>query len=237
MLNMVVNSMYGTGQMKSCNLVCDVPKTPETRHTCLTGVTCELDDSRLHSLDSVGAPLSHSIFLRFCLGCNMPAALFWPDCYSLALTLHSTVHSLLLFCPRWRVCVKKSSQERLALKILIDRPKARNEVRQSFPVLCCTWINLACVSAAHTCFFCLWGCHILQHSIWGAPLVGSSLFVFQACSQHASTPDTAGKICTEHLSWIMSFCFWSKYSVSSNSDPGAKIGTPRCCFCSPFHFG
>ncbi|XP_014854040.1 PREDICTED: MAP kinase-activated protein kinase 5 isoform X1 [Poecilia mexicana] len=28
-----------------------------------------------------------------------------------------------------RVCVKKSSQERLALKILIDRPKARNEVR------------------------------------------------------------------------------------------------------------
>lgn len=171
------------------------------------------------------------------MGCNMPAALFWPDCYSLALTLHSTVHSLLLFCPRWRVCVKKSSQERLALKILIDRPKARNEVRQSFPVLCCTWINLACVSAAHTCFFCLWGCHILQHSIWGAPLVGSSLFVFQACSQHASTPDTAGKICTEHLSWIMSFCFWSKYSVSSNSDPGAKIGTPRCCFCSPFHFG
>lgn len=29
----------------------------------------------------------------------------------------------------FRVCVKKSSQERLALKILIDRPKARNEVR------------------------------------------------------------------------------------------------------------
>ncbi|KAA8592721.1 hypothetical protein FQN60_018176 [Etheostoma spectabile] len=28
-----------------------------------------------------------------------------------------------------RVCMKKSSQERLALKILIDRPKARNEVR------------------------------------------------------------------------------------------------------------
>lgn len=28
-----------------------------------------------------------------------------------------------------RVCVKKSTQERLALKILIDRPKARNEVR------------------------------------------------------------------------------------------------------------
>ncbi|KAK5909720.1 hypothetical protein CesoFtcFv8_003625 [Champsocephalus esox] len=29
-----------------------------------------------------------------------------------------------------RVCVKKSSHERLALKILIDRPKARNEVRE-----------------------------------------------------------------------------------------------------------
>lgn len=29
----------------------------------------------------------------------------------------------------FRVCVKKSTQERLALKILIDRPKARNEVR------------------------------------------------------------------------------------------------------------
>ncbi|KAG9333378.1 hypothetical protein JZ751_012738 [Albula glossodonta] len=28
-----------------------------------------------------------------------------------------------------KVCVKKSTQERLALKILIDRPKARNEVR------------------------------------------------------------------------------------------------------------
>ncbi|KAH0625635.1 hypothetical protein JD844_015225, partial [Phrynosoma platyrhinos] len=28
-----------------------------------------------------------------------------------------------------RVCMKKSSQERFALKILLDRPKARNEVR------------------------------------------------------------------------------------------------------------
>lgn len=34
-----------------------------------------------------------------------------------------------LFFFLFRVCVKKSTQERLALKILIDRPKARNEVR------------------------------------------------------------------------------------------------------------
>ena len=33
-----------------------------------------------------------------------------------------------------RVCVMKSSQERLALKILIDRPKARNEVNATLLV-------------------------------------------------------------------------------------------------------
>lgn len=35
--------------------------------------------------------------------------------------------------PLHRVCVKKSTQERLALKILIDRPKARNEVGAPLP--------------------------------------------------------------------------------------------------------
>ncbi|XP_071394600.1 MAP kinase-activated protein kinase 5 isoform X4 [Centroberyx affinis] len=39
-----------------------------------------------------------------------------------------------------RVCVKKSSQERLALKILIDRPKARNEVR--LHMMCATHPNI-----------------------------------------------------------------------------------------------
>lgn len=32
-------------------------------------------------------------------------------------------------CCNTRVCMKKSSQERFALKILLDRPKARNEVQ------------------------------------------------------------------------------------------------------------
>ncbi|KAK6306755.1 hypothetical protein J4Q44_G00236800 [Coregonus suidteri] len=39
-----------------------------------------------------------------------------------------------------RVCVKKSTQERLALKILIDRPKARNEVR--LHMMCATHPNI-----------------------------------------------------------------------------------------------
>nr|XP_010994149.2 MAP kinase-activated protein kinase 5 isoform X2 [Camelus dromedarius] len=39
-----------------------------------------------------------------------------------------------------RVCVKKSTQERFALKILLDRPKARNEVR--LHVMCATHPNI-----------------------------------------------------------------------------------------------
>ncbi|XP_054028955.1 MAP kinase-activated protein kinase 5 isoform X3 [Dryobates pubescens] len=39
-----------------------------------------------------------------------------------------------------RVCVKKSSQERFALKILLDRPKARNEVR--LHMMCATHPNI-----------------------------------------------------------------------------------------------
>ncbi|KAG1957756.1 MAP kinase-activated protein kinase [Pimephales promelas] len=39
-----------------------------------------------------------------------------------------------------RVCVKKSTQERFALKILIDRPKARNEVR--LHMMCASHTNI-----------------------------------------------------------------------------------------------
>ncbi|XP_011887739.1 PREDICTED: MAP kinase-activated protein kinase 5 isoform X5 [Cercocebus atys] len=39
-----------------------------------------------------------------------------------------------------RVCVKKSTQERFALKILLDRPKARNEVR--LHMMCATHPNI-----------------------------------------------------------------------------------------------
>jgi len=39
-----------------------------------------------------------------------------------------------------RVCVKKSTQERFALKILFDRPKARNEVR--LHMMCATHPNI-----------------------------------------------------------------------------------------------
>ncbi|KAM3661529.1 MAP kinase-activated protein kinase 5 isoform X5 [Ammospiza nelsoni] len=39
-----------------------------------------------------------------------------------------------------RVCMKKSSQERFALKILLDRPKARNEVR--LHMMCATHPNI-----------------------------------------------------------------------------------------------
>lgn len=49
-----------------------------------------------------------------------------------------------------RVCVKKSTQERLALKILIDRPKARNEVRENTAVVL---INASLLSlAVSVCF-------------------------------------------------------------------------------------
>lgn len=52
------------------------------------------------------------------------------------------------FC---RVCVKKSTQERLALKILIDRPKARNEVRGNAVMVV---INTCCLlfGAVSVCF-------------------------------------------------------------------------------------
>lgn len=47
--------------------------------------------------------------------------------------------------------MKKSTQERLALKILIDRPKARNEVRGSTVVVV---INACCLSVAVSVLFC-----------------------------------------------------------------------------------
>lgn len=50
----------------------------------------------------------------------------------------------------FRVCVKKSSQERLALKILIDRPKARNEVRgNTATVVAEQWLLLAAAASYH----------------------------------------------------------------------------------------
>lgn len=48
----------------------------------------------------------------------------------------------------FRVCVKKSSQERLALKILIDRPKARNEVRgNTATVVAERWLSLVAAAS------------------------------------------------------------------------------------------
>lgn len=52
----------------------------------------------------------------------------------------------------FRVCVKKSTQERLALKILIDRPKARNEVRGNIAVMV---INVSCVGRCRFALVCL----------------------------------------------------------------------------------
>lgn len=50
----------------------------------------------------------------------------------------------------FRVCVKKSSQERLALKILIDRPKARNEVRDNTAtVVAERWLLLVAAASRH----------------------------------------------------------------------------------------
>lgn len=65
----------------------------------------------------------------------------------------------------FRVCVKKSSQERLALKILIDRPKARNEVRG----------NTATVVAERWLFAC--GCCQLS-----PPISNSSSLFFRRFS-------------------------------------------------------
>lgn len=52
----------------------------------------------------------------------------------------------------FRVCVKKSTQERLALKILIDRPKARNEVRGNIAVMV---IDVSCVGRRRFSLVCL----------------------------------------------------------------------------------
>lgn len=57
--------------------------------------------------------------------------------------------------------MKKSSQERLALKILIDRPKARNEVRQNTVVVL---INACCfLSLAVSVCFVPSSCLLLIH--------------------------------------------------------------------------
>lgn len=79
-----------------------------------------------------------------------------------SLILNTITNIWCLFC--WfllsssRVCVKKSSQERLALKILIDRPKARNEVRGNtvmlwiIPGVCCLWLYKCALFRAPACY-------------------------------------------------------------------------------------
>lgn len=56
----------------------------------------------------------------------------------------------------FRVCVKKSTQERLALKILIDRPKARNEVRGNTVAVVinayCLWLYQYALSCLPACY-------------------------------------------------------------------------------------
>lgn len=83
----------------------------------------------------------------------------------------------------FRVCVKKSTQERLALKILIDRPKARNEVRGKAVVV--TMINVWCFRLCRYAFVCLAVCYqpLGLNVIWFPVCLLSSLhrlcFVFK----------------------------------------------------------
>lgn len=68
-----------------------------------------------------------------------------------------------------RVCVKKSTQERLALKILIDRPKARNEVRGNTAV---GVINACCLLslAISICFVpSAWLISVFINSCFSSP--------------------------------------------------------------------
>lgn len=81
-------------------------------------------------------------------------------------------------CCNTRVCMKKSSQERFALKILLDRPKARNEVQ------------FLLFSPKNLQFLKVWGCFKHQNPTTKPPFVGCAsrdLFlvnwaVFSSCS-------------------------------------------------------
>lgn len=71
-----------------------------------------------------GNEYAHSTLCKSFLGvfCRMMVTFHnWVNFLAVLLTK-------LFFCCLTRVCMKKSSQERFALKILLDRPKARNEV-------------------------------------------------------------------------------------------------------------
>lgn len=79
----------------------------------------------------------------------------WLSCQLLLRCLSTLVFFL------FRVCVKKSTQERLALKILIDRPKARNEVRGNtitVEINVCCWLFLA-LSVCFGLSACLPACY------------------------------------------------------------------------------
>ena len=91
-----------------------------------------------------------------------------------------------------RVCVMKSSQERLALKILIDRPKARNEVNAMllvyrrillpipifpvypFPSVCCFFgsrvmtclIHIGMAESVSPSYTCVWVCVCSPVLLW-----------------------------------------------------------------------
>lgn len=87
----------------------------------------------------------------------------------------------IFFFSNSRVCVKKSTQERFALKILLDRPKARNEVWPFFAwlhkYLKCPWILLFTSKAAS------WG--RMQTRIFVPTFNYSSLFVLVFCMRHS----------------------------------------------------
>lgn len=97
----------------------------------------------------------------------------------------------IFFFSNSRVCVKKSTQERFALKILLDRPKARNEVWPFFAwlhkYLKCPWILLFTSKAAswggyrHTGFLSPHLTILLYlcwYSVWG--ILSSLLIPFAA---------------------------------------------------------
>jgi len=80
-----------------------------------------------------------------------------------------------------RVCIKKSTQERLALKILIDRPKARNEVRGNTVMVV---INPCCfLSVAVSIYLVLSACLF-------------SVFINSCFSFHVSPPPALLSVCT-----------------------------------------
>lgn len=126
--------------------------------------------------------------------------------------------------PQLRVCVKKSTQERFALKILIDRPKARNEVMRMS--MFSHKSNSVCLLATKLCLsFCQ--C-LFSMTVFGLRSVcvfssSASVLVLRVCLTFRSSGSWSNTL----AACLVTYCHSQNTSISSTPSHASDF-SPFC---------